>query len=38
MKKKNKLLSEQLDLDFLEILYREKLKFGKKEEVIIKLN
>ena len=36
--KKNKLLSEQLDLDFLEILYREKLKFGKKEEVIIKLN
>ena len=38
MKKKKKLLSEQLDLDFLEILYREKLKFGKKEEVIIKLN
>ena len=37
MKKKNKLLSEQLDLDFLEILYREKLKFGKKEEIIIKL-
>ncbi len=38
MKKKNTLLSDKLDLDYLEILYREKLKFGKKEEVIIKLN
>ena len=38
LKKKNTLLSDKLDLDYLEILYREKLKFGKKEEVIIKLN
>ena len=35
--KKNKLLSTDLNLDYVEILYREKLKFGKKEEIIIKL-
>ena len=35
---KNKLLSENLDLDYLETLYREKFKFGKKNEALIKLN
>ena len=34
---KNKLLSVKIDLDYLDILYREKLKFGKKNEVLIKL-
>ena len=35
--KKNKLLSDNLDLDYLDMIYREKLKLGKKEEIIIKL-
>ena len=35
--KKNKLLSSNLNFDYVETLYREKLKFGKKEEIIIKL-
>ncbi|MFL2889362.1 MAG: septum formation initiator family protein [Pelagibacteraceae bacterium] len=35
---KNKLLSEDIDLDYVETLYREKLKFGKKNEILIKLN
>ena len=35
--KKNKLLSERIDLDYLDSLYREKLKFGKKDEILIKL-
>ena len=35
--KKNKLLSNDLNFDYVETLYREKLKFGKKEEIIIKL-
>ena len=35
---KNKLLSENLDLDYLDTLYRSKFKFGKKNEVLIKLN
>ena len=34
---KNKLLSTNLNLDYVDTLYREKLKFGKKEEIIIKL-
>jgi len=37
VEKKNKLLSGNIDLDYLDILYREKLKFGKKEEILIKL-
>ena len=32
---KNKLLSKNIDLDYLDILYRTKLKFGKKEEILI---
>ena len=35
---KNRLLSENLDLDYLDILYREKFKFSKKDEIIIKIN
>ena len=37
VEKKNNLLSENIDLDYLDTLYREKLKFGKKGEVLIKL-
>ena len=37
LENKNKLLSDKIDLDYLDILYREKLKFGKKDEVLIKL-
>ena len=36
--KKNSLLSENLNSDFVDILIRDKLKLGKKEEIIIKLN
>ena len=35
--KKNKLLSTNLNLDYIDMIFREKLKFGKKEEIIIKL-
>ena len=35
---KNKLLSKNPDLDYLDTLYRAKLKFGKKDEILIKLN
>tara|TARA_B100000941_G_C28504148_1_gene556173 strand:- start:774 stop:1070 length:297 start_codon:yes stop_codon:yes gene_type:complete len=35
--KKNKLLSTSLNLDYIDMIFREKLKFGKKEEIIIKL-
>jgi len=37
LENKNKLLSSNLDLDYIDILYREKLKFGKKNEIVIKL-
>ena len=30
-------LSTNLNLDYIDMLYREKLKFGKKDEIIIKL-
>ena len=33
----NTLLSTKLNLDFIDTIYREKLKFGKKDEIIIKL-
>ena len=36
--KMNILLSDNLDFDYLDILIREKLKFGKKEEILIRLN
>ncbi len=34
---KNKLLSKNINLDFLDTLYRSKLKFGTKDEILIKL-
>ncbi len=37
LNKKNQLLSNKLNLDYLDILYREKFKFGKEDEIIIKL-
>ena len=37
IEKKNKLLSKNIDLDYLDTIYREKLKFGKKDEIIIRL-
>ncbi len=35
---KNKLLSENLNYDLVDTLIREKLMFGRKDEIIIKLN
>ena len=35
---KNKLLSDNLNFDFIDTLIRDKLKFGHKEEILIKLN
>ena len=35
--KKNKLLSTNLNFDYVDMMYREKLKLGKKDELIIKL-
>ena len=35
---KNKLLSDNLNFDFVDILIRDKLKFGHKEEILIKFN
>jgi len=34
---KNSLLSSNINLDYLDILYRDKLKLGKKNEILIKL-
>ena len=34
---KNKLLSKKIDFDYLDTLYRTKLKFGTKDEILIKL-
>ena len=36
VEKKNKLLTDQIDLDYLEILYREKFMVGKSKEHIYK--
>ena len=35
---KNKLLSDNMNFDFVDILIRDKLNFGHKEEILIKLN
>ena len=35
--KKNRLLSTDLNLDYVDMIYREKLKVGKENEIIIKL-
>ena len=37
LQNKNRLLSEKIDLDYIDILYREKFKVGKKDEILIKL-
>ena len=37
LEKKNQLLSTNLNLDYVDMIYREKLKLGKKDEIIIKL-
>ena len=34
----NNLLAENLNFDFVDTLIREKLKFGNKDEILIKLN
>ena len=34
---RNKLLSENINLDYLDTLFRTKLKFGTKDEILIKL-
>ena len=34
---KNKLLSRNLNLDYLDSMYRSKLKFGTTDEILIKL-
>ena len=33
---KNRLISEKVDLDFLDIIYRQELKKSKKDEIIIR--
>ena len=38
VEKKNRLLTEKMDLDYLEILYREKFMVGKSKEHIYKNN
>ena len=35
IEKKNKMLTEIIDLDFLETIYREKFMVGKKEEKVL---
>ena len=35
--KKNHLLTNNLNFDYVDMIYREKLKFGKNDEIIIKL-
>ena len=38
VEKKNELLTDKIDLDYLEILYREKFMFGKPNEKIYRSN
>ena len=38
VEKKNMLLTDKMDLDYLEILYRKKFMFGKSNEHIYKSN
>jgi len=38
IEKKNSLLSDSIDLDYLETIYREKFMYGKANESIYKLN
>jgi cell division protein DivIC len=34
---KNRLLVDKVDIDYIDTLYRSKLKFGTKDEILIKL-
>ena len=38
IEKKNSLITNTIDLDYLEILYRQKFMFGKSYEQIYKIN
>ena len=38
VEKKNRLLTDKVDLDYLEMLYREKFMIGKSKEHIYKSN
>ena len=38
VEKKNMLLTDKIDIDYLEMLYREKFMFGKPNEYIYKSN
>ena len=38
VEKKNRLLTDKVDLDYLEMLYREKFMVGKSKELIYKSN
>ena len=38
VEKKNKLLTENIDLDYLEIIFRDKFMYGKKSEKIYLTN
>ena len=38
MENKNNLLSQNLNFDFIDILIRDKFKYGKEGEILIKLN
>ncbi len=38
LEKRNSLLSTNLDLDYIDYLYRQKFKLGKKNEKIIKID
>ena len=37
LEKKNNMLSTNVNEDFLDMIYREKLKLGKNDEIIIKI-
>ena len=37
LEKRNSLISKKKDSDYLDMLYRDKLKLGKDNEIIIKL-
>tara|TARA_B100001059_G_C17713011_1_gene516500 strand:+ start:748 stop:1044 length:297 start_codon:yes stop_codon:yes gene_type:complete len=36
LENKNLLLSKKINLDYLDIIYRQKLKFGKKNEIVVR--
>ena len=36
IEKKNSLLTDNINIDYLDMLYREKLRYGTKDEILIK--